>query len=181
MATYLSYHTFKRLSRVFQNFFWSFFSEAGINQVRFSPESRFPCGFCLTLSSLSRATALLYYHLSFSLSTPFFNLFSLSTNCILSPTLFPTSFQFCLRSVFFWCHFFLHHLLWKQLNAWFLTESGYSLSISEGSALRTTHSFSLSAESDQGLCPWILQAFEKAWAKLLCCRSWLDYQPRAAN
>ena len=92
---------FQAFVKSFSKLFLKLFSEAGINQVRFSPESRFPCGFCLTLSSLSRATALLYYHLSFSLSTPFFNLFSLSTNCILSPTLFPTSFQFCLRSVFF--------------------------------------------------------------------------------
>ena len=50
MATYLSYHTFKRLSRVFfKTFFEPRFRPVGIIQVRIRSESRCSCGFRLTL------------------------------------------------------------------------------------------------------------------------------------
>ena len=92
---------FKWFVKSFFKLFWiSFFSQSVSFKSGSALKSAIHQGF-FSFRLLSRATALLSYHLFLLLSTPFFNLFSFITNCILF-CLF--SFVLTLLLYFLYCY-----------------------------------------------------------------------------
>ena len=97
-ATYLSYHTFKRLSRVFQNFFEAFFQKPVSIKSVFLPKAASLAGFA-SLSRRSLVRQLCYITTFHSVCQHLFSIFFLFLQIVYFHPLFfqlPSSFVYAL-------------------------------------------------------------------------------------